>query len=91
MDAIDEDLSSRIFVSSTALTAPAIVELFGALTAVSHEELAGQPAPRVFALSKIVETCHHNMARPRIVWTGIWKGLQVGRLLCPARCCKLPN
>jgi hypothetical protein len=76
MDAIDEAMQSRIFVSSISLDPEAIVEFFQALTTVSCEELAGKPSARVFALSKIVDVCHHNIDRPRIVWTAIWKGIQ---------------
>ena len=75
MDAIDDDLMSRVFVNSVTLAPDAVVEFFHALTLVSSEELSGRPTPRVFALSKIVDVCHHNMNRPRIVWTGIWKGM----------------
>jgi hypothetical protein len=74
MDAIDDDLLTRTFVMSAALDSEAIVEFFHALTSVSLEELAGKPSARVFSLSKIVEVCHHNMMRPRIVWTTLWKG-----------------
>ena len=76
MDAIDDDAHTRVFVSSVNLNPEAIVEFFHALTSVSLEELAGTPTARVFALSKIVDVCHHNINRPRIVWTSIWKGLQ---------------
>jgi brefeldin A-inhibited guanine nucleotide-exchange protein len=80
LDAIDEDCQSRVFVNSVHLDSETIVEFFHALTTVSLEELAATPSARVFALSKIVEVCHHNMNRPRIVWTIIWKGLQSARL-----------
>jgi hypothetical protein len=77
IDAVEEDLLSRVFVMSDSLDSEAIVEFFHAMTAVSLEELSGRPTPRVYALSKIVEACHHNMMRPRIVWTTLWKGTQV--------------
>lgn len=73
---MEEDLLSRVFEMSDSLDSEAIIEFFHALTAVSMEELSGKPTPRVFALSKIVEACHHNMMRPRIVWTTLWKGTQ---------------
>lgn len=74
LDAIDDDVQSRIFVASVNLQPEAIVEFLHALTTVSSEELSGRPTARVFMLSKIVDVCHHNINRPRIVWTGIWKG-----------------
>jgi brefeldin A-inhibited guanine nucleotide-exchange protein len=76
MDAVEEELLSRVIEVSDTLDAEAIIEFFHALTTVSLEELSGRPTPRVFALSKIVESCHHNMMRPRIVWTILWKGSQ---------------
>lgn len=79
MDAIDEDMLTRIFVTSSRLDSEAFIEFFQALTNVSCEELRGKPTARVFALTKVVEVCHHNMMRPRIVWTSIWKGTHSGR------------
>ena len=76
MDAVEEELLSRVFEVSDSLDSVAIIEFFHALTTVSLEELSCKPTPRVFALSKIVEACHHNMMRPRIVWTTLWKGSQ---------------
>ena len=76
MDAVEEDLLSRVFEVSDSLDSEAIIEFFHALTTVSLEELSGKPNPRVFLLSKIVDACHHNMMRPRIVWTTLWKGSQ---------------
>lgn len=78
MDAMDEDVLTRIFVTSAKLDAEAIIDFMRALTTVSAEELRGKPVPRVFMLSKIVEVCHHNMMRPRIVWTTLWKGTPDG-------------
>lgn len=74
LEAVDDDILARVVVKSASLGSEAIIEFMHALTTVSLEELSGKPTPRVFALSKIVEACHHNMMRPRIVWTILWKG-----------------
>lgn len=74
LEAVDEDILNRVVIMSASLGSEAIIEFMHALTTVSLEELGGKPTPRVFALSKIVEACHHNMMRPRIVWTILWKG-----------------
>lgn len=74
LEAVDDDILARVVVMSASLGSEAIIDFMHALTTVSLEELSGKPTPRVFALSKIVEACHHNMMRPRIVWTILWKG-----------------
>lgn len=74
LEAVDEDILNRVVIMSASLGSEAIIEFMHALSTVSLEELGGKPTPRVFALSKIVEACHHNMMRPRIVWTILWKG-----------------
>ena len=42
---------------------------------VSTEELAVQPQPRMFSLTKLVEISYYNMGRIRLQWSRIWKVL----------------
>jgi len=65
----------RIFTGSTLLNGDAIVDFVRALCQVSTEELAVQPQPRMFSLTKLVEISYYNMGRIRLQWSRIWKVL----------------
>ena len=58
------------------LNSEAVIHFVTHLVKVSENELAGQH-PRIFSMQKIVETAAVNMDRVRIVWSQIWKILQV--------------
>ena len=49
------------------------VEFVKALCAVSMDELANVPHPRMFSLQKIVEISYYNMGRIRLQWSRIWQ------------------
>jgi brefeldin A-inhibited guanine nucleotide-exchange protein len=40
---------------------------------VSIDELAIQPQPRMFCLTKLVEISYYNMGRIRLQWSRIWQ------------------
>ncbi|KAI0232805.1 Brefeldin A-inhibited guanine nucleotide-exchange protein 1 [Lamellibrachia satsuma] len=63
----------RIFTCSVKLDGDAIVEFVKALCAVSMDELANVPHPRMFSLQKIVEISYYNMGRIRLQWSRIWQ------------------
>ena len=71
LESIDVSSVGRIFLMSERLDSVAIVEFVQSLTRVSLVELCAK-TPRVFSLTKIVETAHVNMRRIRIVWSRIW-------------------
>jgi len=71
LESIDVSSVGRIFLMSERLDSVAIVDFVQSLTRVSLVELCAK-TPRVFSLTKIVETAHVNMRRIRIVWSRIW-------------------
>ena len=71
LELIDVSTVARVFLRSEHLDGAAIVHFVQALAEVARAEL-GAPSPRVYSLTKIVETAHVNMMRIRIVWTKIW-------------------
>ena len=44
---------------------------------MSIEELAIQPHPRMFCLTKLVEISYYNMGRIRMQWSRIWQVLAI--------------
>lgn len=56
---------NAVFTASTRLGSDSIVHFVRALAAISQDELRDAKAPRVFSLTKIVETANLNMARVR--------------------------
>lgn len=70
--AVDSQELNRIFVDSIRLDGDAIVGFVRLLCSVAQEELRPGNPPRVYSLTKIVETAHFNMQRIRLVWGRIW-------------------
>lgn len=75
MQEIDTSQLELLFVRSTALASPAIVQFVTALCEVSRQELGATP-PRIFSLQKVVEVADHNMNRIRLIWSKIWAVLR---------------
>ena len=71
LESIDVSSVGKLFLMSERLDSVAIVDFVQSLTRVSLVELCAK-TPRVFSLTKIVETAHVNMRRIRIVWSRIW-------------------
>ncbi|MEW5298187.1 MAG: hypothetical protein WDW36_001338 [Sanguina aurantia] len=72
INSVDSHEIYRIFLESGSLDSEAIVTFVRALASISADELRDAKAPRVFALTKIIEVAHFNMNRIRLVWSRIW-------------------
>ncbi|KAF7841655.1 brefeldin A-inhibited guanine nucleotide-exchange protein 1-like isoform X1 [Senna tora] len=75
LDQIGNFELNHVFAHSQRLNSEAIVAFVKALCKVSISELQSPTDPRVFSLTKIVETAHYNMNRIRLVWSRIWNVL----------------
>ena len=75
-DQIDRAEIERIYSNSSNLNHEAVIHFVTHLVKVSEAELASSQ-PSIFSMQKIVETAEVNMDRVRIVWSQIWKILQV--------------
>ena len=62
----------RIFAGTIKLDGIAILDFTRALCSVSSMELYAPSSPRLFAMQKLVEVGHFNMARIRLIWTRVW-------------------
>lgn len=65
INSVDSHEIHRIFLESGSLDSEAIVTFVRALASISADELRDAKAPRVFALTKIIEVAHFNMNRIR--------------------------
>ncbi|CAN8327765.1 unnamed protein product [Cochlearia groenlandica] len=75
LDQIGNFELNHVYANSQRLNSEAIVSFVRALCKVSMSELQSPADPRVFSLTKLVETAHYNMGRIRLVWSRIWNVL----------------
>ncbi|EOA15892.1 hypothetical protein CARUB_v10003979mg [Capsella rubella] len=75
LDQIGNFELNHVYANSQRLNSEAIVSFVKALCKVSMSELQSPTDPRVFSLTKLVETAHYNMNRIRLVWSRIWNVL----------------
>ncbi|CAE6158068.1 unnamed protein product [Arabidopsis arenosa] len=75
LDQIGNFELNHVYANSQRLNSEAIVAFVKALCKVSMSELQSPTDPRVFSLTKLVETAHYNMNRIRLVWSRIWNVL----------------
>ncbi|RID77374.1 hypothetical protein BRARA_A00294 [Brassica rapa] len=75
LDQIGNFELNHVYANSQRLNSEAIVAFVKALCKVSMSELQSPADPRVFSLTKLVETAHYNMNRIRLVWSRIWNVL----------------
>ncbi|CAH2076667.1 unnamed protein product, partial [Thlaspi arvense] len=75
LDQIGNFELNHVYANSQRLNSEAIVAFVRALCKVSMSELQSPADPRVFSLTKLVETAHYNMSRIRLVWSRIWNVL----------------
>ncbi|KFK30178.1 hypothetical protein AALP_AA7G227800 [Arabis alpina] len=75
LDQIGNFELNHVYANSQRLNSEAIVAFVKALCKVSMSELQSPSDPRVFSLTKLVETAHYNMNRIRLVWSRIWNVL----------------
>ncbi|KAG2241059.1 hypothetical protein Bca52824_090346 [Brassica carinata] len=75
LDQIGNFELNHVYANSQRLNSEAIVAFVKALCKVSMSELQSPEDPRVFSLTKLVETAHYNMNRIRLVWSRIWNVL----------------
>eukprot|EP01043_Picozoa_sp_COSAG02_P012266 COSAG02_NODE_471_length_21662_cov_70.510040_18_plen_1581_part_00 len=75
-DQVDRAEIERIYSNSSNLNSEAVIHFVTHLVKVSQAELESSQ-PSIFSMQKIVETAAANMDRVRIVWSQIWKILQV--------------
>ncbi|CAN8276341.1 unnamed protein product [Cochlearia groenlandica] len=75
LDQIGNFEMNHVYANSQRLNSEAIVAFVKALCKVSMSELQSPEDPRVFSLTKLVETAHYNMSRIRLVWSRIWNVL----------------
>lgn len=70
---IDQLSIDRVYANSAQLDRESLRCFVQQLVEVSRNEIAAQPAPRVFSLQRLVEVADYNMdIRNRIEWAAMW-------------------